>query len=329
MKKLIPLILVCMMITTIIFAAGKKEEEQKYTLTVATVTADSHIQGRALKEYGNRLSEKTRGGIEFRIFYNGQLGKSETLRDAVIKGNVDIMNEGLGLYSSFHPVFDLLEAFYSFKSLDHFKRVINTPGSLEYFENLTLKNPGVRILFYTGGYERDIISSFPVNDIADLRGKTMRSRNVQVEMEWWKLLGAIPVPVDFGEIYTAMQTGVVLGTQNSTEAMISSRLVEVGKYVARTQHRIEMTGVVMNNARFEGLPKEYQEAMIRVARDVQKEYIEIAESETEDHMKTMREKFGVTITKPNLAPFSEASRKQFWDLSDKLNVREIAEKIFN
>lgn len=181
---------------------------------------------------------------------------------------------------------------------------------------------------YTGGYERDIISTFSVNDISDLKGKTMRSRNVQVEMEWWKLLGAIPVPLDFGEIYTGIQTGVVQGTQNSTEAMISSRLVEVGKYVARTQHRIEMTGVVMNNTRFESLPKEYQDLMANIAREIQMKYIEIAESETENHFQIMKEKFGITITTPNLTPFVEASRKQFWNLADKLNVREIAEKIF-
>ena len=329
MKRLVALVIVMLMVlTALLYSAGKKEE-QKYVFTVATITAETHIQGRALKELGNRLQKETNGRIEFRMFYSGQLGKSETLRDSVIKGNVDIMNEGLGLFSSYHPSIDLLEAFYSFKSLEHFKSVVNTPGKLDYFNNLLLKNPGVRILFYSGGYERDIISTFPINSIADLRGKTMRSRNVKVEMDWWKLLGANPVPVDFGEIYTAMQTGVVQGTQNSTEAMISSRLVEVGKYVARTQHRIEMTGAVMNEAKFQNLPKEFQNLILKLSAEIQKEYIDIAIGETEGHLKTMREKYGITITTPDLGPFVEASRKQFWELADKLNVRTMAEQIFN
>lgn len=328
MKKIVWIgFLISLMISLPVFSAGKKED--KYVFTVATVTAETHIQGKALKELGDRLNKQTNGRIEFRLFYSGQLGKSETLRDAVIKGNVDIMNEGMGLYSGFHPVFDLLEAFYTFKSLDHYKTVLTTPGKLDYFNELLIKNPGVRILFYTGGYERDIISSFPIYSIADLRGKTMRSRNVKVEMDWWRLLGANPVPIDFSEIYTAMQTGVVQGTQNSTEAMISSRLVEVAKYVARTQHRIEMTGVVMNEKRFQSLPREYQDLLLKTARDVQKEFTDIATAETEGHFKLMREKYGVTVTTPDLTPFIEASRKQFWEVADRLNVREVAEKIFN
>lgn len=327
------ILVIFIILLTVIFLSGvisinaADSSSKVITLTAGLITHPDHIQGQALRAFAERIEEKSNGKLKMKIFYNAQLGKGEAIIESLIEGSVDITNEGLGLLSVFHPEYGLLETFYNFRDLDHFRDVVNS-GKLEYFNNLALEDPGIRILFYTGGYERNILSTFPINSIEDLKGRTMRSRNVDVSINWWESLGAIPVPITYAEVYTALQTGVAEGTQNTTSAQINQRFVEVAKYLARTQHRIELTGCLMSNRNFESLDPDLQQIMLETAKEVQKEYIEVAILETNEHLKIMQEKFGVTITYPDKKPFIEISRKQLWGLAEEYGILDLAKDIF-
>jgi TRAP-type C4-dicarboxylate transport system substrate-binding protein len=298
-------------------------------LTLATINPESSHLGKSLLALAESIEEKSDGAIQVRFFGGGQLGDASTLYESVIEGNIDMILSDTGWFSEQHPEFDVLESYYLFKGKDHYLSVLNTPGSLSFFEDKILENPGLRTIMYAGGMERDIISTFRIDSIDDLQGHTMRSRNVPTEMEWWRLLGARPVPVAFQEVYTAVQTGIVEGSQNSLDAMIRMRFVEVNNYIARTQHSIHLGMVVMNNEKFESLSKSLQRAIVDAGREVQPTYLAKAFEDTQEQLEQIREEYEIEITNPNLDPFIERSRKQLWEIAREHGVEDTVHQIFD
>lgn len=324
-KKISSLLLV--MITLVMVHVGDVYAED-LTLFIATITHHNSLLGEAMAGFGDLLEEKSNGSIKAKVFFGGQLGDASSLYQAVIDGNIDIIQSDSGWFAEQHPVFDILECNYLFKGADHFEQVLNTPGKFKFFEDKILEDPGLKTIFYVGGLERDVLSTFPVNSIEDLNGKTMRSKSLATNMEWWELIGARPVPVSYSELYTAIQTGVVNGSQNSLDAMINSRLAEVGKYVARTQHNIHLGLVVMNNKKFQSLSPEQQKIILEAGQEAQRIYIKKAFETNNLAAQKLVDEFGVTITNPDKEPFIEASRKQLWDLAKKYGVEDTIRDIF-
>jgi TRAP-type C4-dicarboxylate transport system substrate-binding protein len=307
----------------------REETEGPIELTMATINPENSHLGQSLIALAESIEEKSDGRIEVRFFGGGQLGDASTLYESVIEGNIDIILSDTGWFSEQHPDFDVLEAYYLFKSKDHNLSVLNTPGSLSFFEDKILENPGLRTIMYAGGMERDIISTFRIDSIEDLEGHTLRSRNVPTEMEWWRLLGARPVPVAFQEVYTAVQTGIVEGSQNSLDAMIRMRFVEVNNYIARTQHTIHLGMVVMNNEKFESLPQNLQRAIMDAGREIQPAYLAKAFEDTKKQLEEIRQSYDIEITAPDLDPFVERSRKQLWDIAEEQGIEDIVHQIFD
>lgn len=324
-KKISSLLLV--MVTLFMVHVGVVYAED-LTLFIATITHHNSLLGEAMAGFGDLLEEKSNGSIKANVFTGGQLGDASSLYQAVINGNIDIIQSDTGWFAEQHPVFDILECNYLFKGSEHFAQVVNTPGKLKFFEDKILKDPGLKTIFYVGGLERDILSTYPVNSIEDLNGKTMRSKSVATNMEWWQSIGASPVPVSFSELYTAIQTRVVNGSQNSLDAMINNRLAEVAKFVARTQHNIHLGMVVMNNKKFESLTPGQQKIILEAAQEAQRIYIKKALDTNDLAAQKLVDEFGVTITNPDKEPFIEASRKQLWDLAKKYGVEDTIKDIF-
>lgn len=308
---------------------GSTVSAQEVKLTAATINPESSLLGEALITYADRVEKNSNNEIQMNVYPGGQLGDASSLYQSVISGDIDIIYSDLGWFAENHPEFNILESNYIFRGEDHYKEIVNTPGKLAFFENMLLDDPGLKTLFYEGGMERNIISTFPIESIEDLDGKTMRSKSVSTNMDWWKALGANPVPVAFQEVYTAVQTGVVNGSQNSLDAMLNMRFVEVNDYLARTQHYIQLGFVVMNNERFESLSEKHQNILLSTGKEVQKEYINKAFNESAGKVETMKNEFGIEVTHPDREPFIEVSREQMWDIAEKHGITEKVKEIFD
>lgn len=287
-----------------------------------------HPHMMAMSRLAARLDARTGGEVYLSVYPSMQLGSAATLYDNVRKGTIDMAFLDMGWFAEINHEFNVLEAFYLFEDTDHFQEIVNTPGKLAYFENLLLEDQDLRVIMYLGGDERNIISTFPIEKIEDLRGRAMRSRELATALEWWELLGASPVPVAYPELYSALAAGVVEGSQNSPTAMIEARFVEPCSYVARTQHAVNFGAIVMNNTSFESLSSEHQDLLLEIGYEVQREIIQHAINNVEDQIKLIEEEHGLTITYPDLQPFIEASRKQLWDLAEEYDVVDIIEDIF-
>ncbi len=324
MKKLMTMILGLLVLSMTLPVHG---EDLK--LVAATINPEGSHLADTLKAYAGEIESLSNGAIKIDVFPGGQLGDASSLYQSVTDGSVDMIYTDPGWFSERHPEFDILEGNYLFKDKEDFLAIANDPHKLDYFKNKLIEDPGVVVLMIAGGLERDIISTFPINSIDDLKGKNMRSKATSTVMDWWSSLGANPVPIAFSEVYTAVQTGVVNGSQNSLDAMISMRFAEVNKYVARTQHNISIGFIVINKDKYEKLSPELKTVLAEAATKIQPVYLEKAFALSDEKLKTLQSEFGIEITNPDKAPFIEVSRKQIIDLANKYNVLDVVNEIFN
>jgi TRAP-type C4-dicarboxylate transport system substrate-binding protein len=142
-------------------------------------------------------------------------------------------------------------------------------------------------------------------------------------------LGANPIAIDFNELYTALQTKVVVGTQNSFDAAIKQRFGEVAKYFARTQHAFNLLLCLVNEKKFASLSPENKKIITDAAAENQKKHIQIAFDSEEALAKKLQADFGVTITYPDKTELIAVSRKLMYDKAKKLNVEAEVRKIFD
>ncbi len=315
--------------STSLFARGAGEADADVIeLTFATINpGDSHL-GRSAQAFADAIEQDSGGEIRVSVFPDATLGDASTLYDSVVSGDIDIVMSDTGWFAEAHPEFSVLEGSYLFRDGEHYQDVLNSPDGLAFFEELLIDNPGVRHMMYVGGMERNILSTYPIESISDLDGRTMRSRDVSTEIEWWELLGARPVPVAFAELYTAFQTGVVEGSQNSVDAMINMRFMEVADFIARTQHAIHLGMLVMNEERFQSLSQRHQEAILGAAQRVQPEYLALAFETTEDQLEMLQAEYDITVTYPDTGAFIEASREQVAELARELGIEDVVRETF-
>lgn len=308
--------------------AEASDQVEAIEMIAATINPDGSLLAETLKALANEVEELSGGAMKITVFPGGQLGGASSLYQSVISGDIDIIYSDTGWFAEHNPVFNVLSTNYLFEGQEHFESIVNEPGKLAYFEDLLIESPGLKTIMYAGGLERNIISTFPIESIEDLRGKEMRSGGSQAEMQWWRNLGANPTTIDFNEVYTALQTGVTQGSQNSLDAMIEQRFGEVARYVARTQHNLTLGFVVMNNDRFESLSDAQKDIFEQAANNIQAEYIAKAFASADEAQKVLENDFGVTFTNPDREGFIEASRVQMTESAEELGVLDIMESIF-
>ncbi|MDX8045515.1 TRAP transporter substrate-binding protein [Gracilibacillus sp. S3-1-1] len=301
---------------------------ESVSLVAATINPKDTLLAQALQAFADEIEEQSDGEIEITVHTDGTLGNASSLYQSVISGDIDFIYSDPGWFAEHSPVFNVLSSNYLFRDQEHFESIVNSGDKLSYFEEKLVENPGLNTLMYIGGIERNILSTFPIESVEDLQGKEMRSGTGATEIEWWKALGANPTSIDLNEVYSALQTGVVEGSQNSLDSMLNNRFGEVAKYVARTQHNLTLGFVVMNNNRYESLSDEHKEAIANAAEVVQPEYIAKAFEQAERDMETLKEDFDVTFTEIDREGFIERSREQLDKLAEEYDVVDEVEDIF-
>ena len=303
--------------------------EPEVELVAATINSSSTFFGQALIAFAEAIEEESDGEISVKVFTGGQLGDASSSYQSVISGDIDIIYSDTGWFAEHQPIFDVLATSYLFDDQEHYDSIVNEPDGLAYFEDLLRESPGLETVMYTGGLERNIMSTFPIESASDIQGRNMRSGGSGPELEWWQLLGANPLNVSFSEVYSAIQMGVVDGGHNSLDSMVENRFGEVVDYVARTQHILALGFVVMNGDRYDNLSDEHKEAITAASDRVQSEYTDRAFAEADDYRERLEDEFNITFTEFDKEEFVEISRNQRMKIAKELGVEDVISDIFD
>lgn len=216
-----------------------------------------------------KLAERTNGRVQVQVFPSAQLGSEVVMLEGLRMGSIDIVVAHVANAATVVPELALFSVSYLFKDLDHFERVINTPKFAQRISQIVEgKNLGIKVLgFYSAGVRNLYNRKVPVRTPEDLKGLKIRVMANPVEAKVWKTLGAIPTPMATGEVYSALQAGVIDGGENSPSVVEDFKYYEPAPHLAMTEHQRSLSLLMMNEKRLKSLPPDIQKILLDTARE--------------------------------------------------------------
>jgi len=237
-KKFVLIVFIVLLAATTAVAGGAKEKEavvgEEMQLRYAHSNVPIYFYHTAGAAFAQQLSTLTDGRITVKLFPQGQLGGERDVTEGLQLGTVDFQATSIGVTGTFIPAVRILNLPFIFQGPKHFLAVMNGPIGKELLEKARKQGDevGLKVLSIAASDFRLPMNDIrPINKPDDFKGIKMRTMEVPTHMAAYKALGANPVPLPFGELYTALQTGVVDGNENGPLALFGNKFYEVQKYV--------------------------------------------------------------------------------------------------
>lgn len=236
------------------------------TLRYGHMHTPNSIAGEQAQWFADAVAEKTGGELSVQIFPNSQLGKLQELAEAVSTGSIAFSHNTAGAIGSLYAPFAAFDTPYLYRDVDHLMKVmdVDSPVMQELNQGL-IDASGTRALyaFYFG--TRNLTADREAKAPGDLAGVKIRSIPFPIYMATVEGLGAVPVPVDWAEVPTALATGVVNGQENPMNVLVTAKLYEVQSHLMLTGHITAAQVVMMNDDVWNGLSDIHKEAVAAAA----------------------------------------------------------------
>jgi TRAP-type transport system periplasmic protein len=215
------------------------------------------------------VEERSKGRIRVDVFPAAQLGSEVAMVEGLRLGSIDVICANAPNAAAFIPELGLFSVAYLFKDLAHFERVVNDQKFAQRMENLVAgKNLGIKLVgFYAAGVRNIYSRKGSVGSPDDLKGVKIRVQNNPVEVKVWKAFGAIPTPMNFGEVYQALQSGVLDAAENGLAVIESNKHYEAAKFVSQTEHQRNLSALYINEKKLNSLPADLQKVVLQAAKE--------------------------------------------------------------
>jgi tripartite ATP-independent transporter DctP family solute receptor len=216
-------------------------------------------------EYFKKIVEEKSGGeLKVSIFPQGQLGGERDLAEGVRMGTIEIAAVAAGNIGSFVPEIQVFGIPFLFKTREQVYTILDGPIGKE-LSNIMLNKGFLNLSFWEVGFRNITNNIRPVKTPEDMKGLKVRVQESKIWIEFMKSVGAIPTPIPFGELYTALQQKVIDGQENPVATIYSMKFYEVQKYLSLTGHTYEPALIIANPKWFNSLSSKNQEIIKEAA----------------------------------------------------------------
>lgn len=250
-----------------LFAIGRPAKAQATVLRFAHPHPTSDSWHTAATQLAEKVKTKTGGKFEIQIFPNGALGSDPNTISAVRGGTLDIALTGNPFFTGLAPKLNVLDLPFLFESRAHAAKVMDGPigdGLRKELEGSNLK----ALATWEIGWRNLTNSRRAVASAADIKGLKIRTTPNPAHVKAFQLLGAVPTPMPFTELFSALETKAVDGQENPVTLILNAKFYEVQKHLSLTRHAFTTGPVVMNKQKFEALPADVQAALVSSAAEL-------------------------------------------------------------
>jgi len=239
---------------------------QTVTLRSADVHPDGYPTVEAVKFMGRQIEEKTGGRIRVQVFSSRQLGEEKDTLEQTRFGVIDLNRVNSASLNSLVPETVIPGLPFLFRSEEHAHRVLDGAIGDDIASGLTRHNL-VPLAYYDSGARSFYTRGRAINEPGDLRGLKIRVQPSDMWVAMMRAFGANATPLPTGEVYSALQTGVVDGAENNYPSYQSFRHFEVARFYSVSEHSMAPELLVMSKRSFDRQPKEIQDILRQAARD--------------------------------------------------------------
>jgi C4-dicarboxylate-binding protein DctP len=290
------------------------------------VVAVDTPKGQAAEFFKKRAEELCQGKVKVEVYPNSQLYKDKEEMEALQLGAVQMLAPSLAKFGPLgvkeFEVFDLPFIFNNYQDLH---KVTTGPVGKQLLAKLEPK--GIKGLAYWDNGFKSFSANTPIKTPADLKGKKLRIQSSKVLEEQMRELKAIPQVMPFSEVYQALQTGVVDGTENPISNFYTQKMQEVQKYLTITDHGYLGYAVIVNKKFWDELPADIRSNLETAMKEATEYANKIAEQKNNEDLESVRASGKTEITVLTDAE-RDAFRKVLLPVHEKMTSR-IGKEIIN
>lgn len=236
------------------------------TIRIGHATPETSPIHLALAFFESELESRSDGAMQVELFPGGQLGSVQEMTELVQSGNITMTTGASVLLSSTVDELAILDQFLLFEDEAQARAVLDGPAGDQLaaaMEARGLKSMG----FMELGFRSFTNSRAPLDSFEAFEGLRMRSADNPIAIAAWRSVGAVPLPLAWGEIYSSLQQGLIDGQESALSSMVVERFFEVQDYVSLTGHIYWPELWMANLDFFEGLTEEEQTLLMEVAAE--------------------------------------------------------------
>ena len=307
-KRFVAIVLVAVLALSCLAACSKKDEGP-LTLVYAEVNPQDTIVGQVAADFKAKVEELSKGKIIIDVQYSGVLGSENDVLDAMLAGagSADISRiSAFSLTSYGAEKSVLLSLPYTFESREHFWKFATSPLAEEFLNESYEKKLGVKGLFYGEEGFRHFFTKEPVNSIGDLAGMKLRVSNDPVMNGLVKGLGASPTVVAFGELYSALSTGVVDGAEQPIANYKSNSFPEVANNMILDGHTLGAIEIVVATPVWDKLTKEQQNILMEAGKYAQENNKKNSQAKEDEVLKELKANGCNVVEVTDITPWQDA-----------------------
>jgi len=304
----LPLVAVALALAAALALPGAAQAQQPIIIKFSHVVAVDTPKGKGAEQFKKLAEERTQGRVKVEVYPNSTLYKDGEELEALALGSVQLLAPSL---AKFGPLgvreFEVFDLPFMFDDYAQLHQVTDGPVGTMLFKKLEGK--GITGLAYWDNGFKVMSANKPLRNPEDMKGLKMRIQSSKVLGDQMKALGALPQVMAFSEVYQAMQTGVVDGSENTPSNMYTQKHHEVQKYIALTDHGYIGYAVITNKKFWDGLPADLRTTLEGAMKDATKFANDIAKKENDDALEAIR-KSGkselITLTPAQKAAWKKA-----------------------
>ncbi len=323
LKKHMKIVLSSMVVFAFLVSCSPSKKQK--SLKLAHGLDPSHPVHKAMVFMADRLEEKSGGKLTMTIYPSGQLGSEQQCVELLQIGSLAITKVSAAVMESFTENFQVLGLPYVFRSAQHSFNVLDGEIGKELL--LSTEKYNLRgLCFYDAGARSFYTIDKTIQAPEDLKGMKIRVMKSQTAMSLVKAMGGSPTPISWGELYTALQSGVVDGAENNPPSFYTSRHYEVCKHYSLNEHTRVPDVMVISTVVWNRLNKKEQQWLQEAADESvieQRKYWAASEKESIEKVKAA----DVEIYYPDKEPFTKKVQELIESYQTEPELYELIKRI--
>ncbi len=308
MKKVISLIALIVLLVPAFLIAGGQGEGGAVVMKLGHDLPETTPQHLGSVRFKELVEERSNGSITVQIYPAGQLGSDIEVTELMQNGAVEAGLVPTAKLSGFDPALQVVDLPFLFPSREVAYEVLDSEVGLSLMDDLREKNL-VGLAFWESGFKQ-LTTSFPIEGPQSYDGTKIRVMESPILIQQFQAMGANAIPIDFAEVYNALQQGVVDGQENPLVSIVNMRFYEVQDYMALSNHGYLAYAFLVSEAFYDRLTPEQQQIISDAAIEAAQYERQVTIEREEGFIETIEES-GTTVirlTDEQRRAFEEATR---------------------
>lgn len=276
----------------------------KRIIRISHGQSETHPDHLGLLTFEQYVEERLGDRYDIQIFPNEILGSSVKAIELVQTGALEYCVCSTGNLETFNDIYQIYSMPYLFDSLAVFYAAMEDQELMDIIAESTKTSGFEAVTWFTAG-TRNFYGKKPINSPADLKGMKIRVQASPTNIRMMSLFGAAAAPMSFGEVYTAIQQGVIDGAENNELALTNNKHGEIAKFYSYNQHQIVPDMMIGNSKFLDSLSPEERKIFDEAAAECTRVEVEAWDEQIEKAKKLAEEQMGVTFIYPDIEAFKE------------------------